>query len=232
MSQFRYIVPLATELKFLVDPTIAHRIRDWARTHLAADPNGAGPFADEYRTTSLYFDTAQFDVFHRRGSFGRAKYRIRRYGEDDMVFLERKMKTNGYLFKRRTRVPIGALEHLVAGVVAGGAGWEGDWFQRRLAARHLQPIAEITYLRTARVGEQGVRLTVDEMVQAREIEGISFAMQPELTTIPDRCVVEMKFVRTPPALLKRMVEDFALTPQAVSKYRASVEALGLANAHA
>jgi hypothetical protein len=36
-------------------------------------------------------------VFHRRGSFGRSKYRIRRYGEAQVGFLERKLKTRGLL---------------------------------------------------------------------------------------------------------------------------------------
>ena len=95
----------AREIKFLVDVSIADDVRDWARTHLGPDPHGAGPFGDEYVTTSLYFDTAQFDVFHRRGSFGRSKYRIRRYGECQVVFLERKLKTRGLLTKPRYLVP-------------------------------------------------------------------------------------------------------------------------------
>ena len=66
---------LATELKFLVTPDLARQIRDWARTHLAADPHGAGPADDEYRTHSLYFDNDALDVFHRRGSYGRANTR-------------------------------------------------------------------------------------------------------------------------------------------------------------
>ena len=82
--------------------TLAGRSAQWARAHLDADIHGGGPHGDEYRTTSVYFDNAAFDVFHRRGSFGRSKYRIRRYGDDETVFLERKMRQPAVLAKRRT----------------------------------------------------------------------------------------------------------------------------------
>ena len=66
----------------------------------------AGPHGDEYRITSLYFDTAAFDVLHARGSFGRSKYRVRRYGASEVVYLERKLRKPGLLHKRRTPTPL------------------------------------------------------------------------------------------------------------------------------
>src|SRR6266536_3604586 len=126
---------LATEMKFLVSPAVAAQISNWSRAHLAPDPNAAGKSGDTYTITSLYFDTQQFDVFHRKGSFGRAKYRIRRYGQSEAVFLERKLKTRGLLAKRRSIVKLDELKGL-AGEVA-----ERDrpefWFHRRILARGL-----------------------------------------------------------------------------------------------
>ena len=86
------------------------------------DPHGAGPDGDEYLTTSLYFDTEHFHVFQRRGSFGRSKYRIRRYGEADAAFLERKLREPTILAKRRTLVPLSGLEQLER---APAAVWSG-----------------------------------------------------------------------------------------------------------
>src|SRR6187549_3987267 len=100
----------AFEIKFVVDSQMGERIREWARTFLDADPHGTGPFRDEYRTSTLYFDTAEGHVFHRRGSYGRAKYRIRRYEDGDSVFLERKLRRPGMLVKRRTQVALHELE--------------------------------------------------------------------------------------------------------------------------
>ena len=131
-----------SEIKFVLDPVLGHQVREWARSELEADPHGEGPFGDEYRTTSLYFDTAEHDVFHRRGSFGRAKYRVRRYSEHDFVFLERKLRKPGFLFKRRTRTPIGfsisssGLRPMAPGSATGSiaASWRGA-FDRCAACR-------------------------------------------------------------------------------------------------
>ena len=98
----------ATETKFVVDPALGEAIRAWARGQLAPDPHGAGTFDDQYRTASVYFDTDEYDVFYRRGSFARSKYRVRRYGRTDVVFLERKLARPGLVAKRRTEIPFDA----------------------------------------------------------------------------------------------------------------------------
>ncbi len=98
-----------SEIKFLVTPAVAPRIREWARTYFEADPHGGGRYADEYDISTLYFDTQHLDVFHQRGSYGRAKYRVRRYGNADVVFLERKLRQPGILIKRRTVGSVDAL---------------------------------------------------------------------------------------------------------------------------
>jgi hypothetical protein len=224
--------PFVSEIKFLIDPPTAQRVRDWARVHLSPDPYGTGPYSDEYQTTSLYLDTQQLDVFHRRGSFGRAKYRVRRYGNGSTLFLERKLKNRGLLHKRRTAVEVEALDRLTL-ADPGARDWHGQWFHRRLLARQLHPICEISYSRTARMtlNDDGpVRLTIDEAVQARPAEGLRFAMSPGIPTLERQCILEFKYRHAPPALLKRLVEQFRLEPQPVSKYRLSVEALGLVNA--
>ena len=109
MAHIREVRSQAREVKFVVEADMAGLIRQWARTHLDPDPHGGGPFGDEYQTTSVYFDTDAFDVFHRRGSFGRSKYRIRRYGDEETVFLERKMRQPAVLAKRRTILSLAAL---------------------------------------------------------------------------------------------------------------------------
>ena len=166
MAHIREVRPQAREVKFVVDAHKAGMIRQWARTHLDPDPHGGGQFGDEYRTTSVYFDTDAFDVFYRRGSFGRSKYRIRRYGEDETVFLERKMRQPAVLAKRRTILSLAALPRLTESVV--GADWPGYWFHRRVTARRLRPVCQVAYLRMARGvmrdGEQ-VRLTLDSDLQ-------------------------------------------------------------------
>ena len=117
MADTRETRAAACEIKFVIDERLAPRIKEWARTHLQPDPHGCGTFRDEYRISTLYFDTRRFDVFHRNDSFGRAKYRGRRYGAADAVFFERKLRKPGLLIKRRTRDEIETLDRLTDGIV-------------------------------------------------------------------------------------------------------------------
>jgi hypothetical protein len=255
MTHIREVRPHACELKFVIGPDLAPKIRQWARVHLEADTHGTGPFGDEYRTTSVYFDTEDYDVFHRRGSFGRSKYRIRRYGDEDASFLERKMRQPGILAKRRTRVPLVTLERLSTPACADD--WPGYWFHRRVTARRLNPVCQVAYSRMARGvirnGEM-VRLTLDGDVRALPAPEVRSAFAkaparprrssksvggfasdegvPALATVPsmpalaNRLILELKYRGAPPALFRQLVEELALTPQAVSKYRLGVVALG------
>ena len=67
----------ASEIKFLVASALADQICAWTRGRLVHDPNAAGNPGGACQITSLYFDTEQFDVLRRRGSFGRSKYCMR-----------------------------------------------------------------------------------------------------------------------------------------------------------
>jgi hypothetical protein len=226
MAHIREVRPHACELKFLLRPAVAAGIREWARSHLSADANGTGPFGDEYRTTSVYFDNAGYDVFHRRGSFGRSKYRIRRYGDEETVFLERKLRQPAVLAKRRTTVALSGLRDLSA---PADPAWAGYWFHRRVAARQLRPVCQLSYFRMARAvvrdGEQ-VRLTLDSDLAVLPVASLGFPPGVGVPVLADRLILELKFRGTPPALFRQLVEEFALSPQATSKYRLGVAALG------
>ncbi len=218
----------AAEIKFLISPALAEQIRDWARAQLSPDPNASGEAGDGYQITSLYFDTGPFDVFHRRGSFGRSKYRIRRYGQSEVVFLERKLKTRGLLAKRRSIVRLGELERLSNGEAERGR--EGYWFQRRLLARGLSPVCQISYRRTARVAMTPygpIRLTLDDNVRALLAPGFWFSDQKGTLILKDQIILELKFRYELPALFKHLIGEFALIPKSFSKYRQSATALGL-----
>lgn len=222
--------PHATELKFLVTPDVGDAVRTWAREHLTADPHGAGAHGDAYSTTTLYTDTPDQDVYRRKGSYGRSKYRVRRYGVSDVAFLERKLRTRSLLSKRRSIVPLTELARLDAGLIELG-DWPGLWFATRLAARRLSPVCQVTYDRTARVTSTPyglARLTVDAHLSARTAEGWAFQSPEYIPVLTDRHIVELKFLVAMPAIFKRLVETFGLEPMTVSKYRLSVAGLGMA----
>jgi len=219
---------LAREVKFVVSVPTAGEIRDWARTMLDPDPHAGGHHGDEYRTTSVYFDTAALDVFHRRGSYGRSKYRLRRYGSAPHVFLERKLRADDRVTKWRTPVELRELERLDVLHADAAAEWSGRWFHQRVLIRRLQPTCEVSYDRTARVTmtETGpARLTIDEHVEVRPAYRAAFLGGDGAIVIERDVVVELKFRAYMPLVFKQLVETFALTPRAVSKYRLSVAAL-------
>lgn len=214
-----------TEIKFLLNAEMAAHVRSWARHHLVADPHGRGPFGDEYEITSLYFDTTGFDVFHRRGSFARAKYRIRRYEQSACAFLERKLRTPTVLFKRRTQI---ALHELARIEDPFREPWAGDWFVNRLVARNLEPVCQVRYSRMARdsADSQGaVRLTVDRHVQATAAAGVAFMEECGSPVLTDRQILELKFAGHLPAMFRRLIEECAFGSQKPSKYRAAMAAL-------
>ncbi|HET7218039.1 MAG TPA: polyphosphate polymerase domain-containing protein [Vicinamibacterales bacterium] len=227
MSHSREIRPHAFEIKFVVPADLGVRIQRWARTHLDPDPHGSGPFGDQYRTASVYFDNDTLDVFHRRGSYGRSKYRIRRYGDEGLVFLERKMRQPAVLAKRRTCTPIAHLEQLTRADV--DEAWAGHWFHRRVLARKLGPACQVTYARTARSvvrDGENVRLTLDVELAVQPVDGIGFASGEGIPILDDRMILELKYRGVLPAIFRRLVEEFALTPQVASKYRLGRAALG------
>jgi len=139
------------------------------------------------------------------------------------------MKTRGMVRKRRTTIQPHDLERLHE---KPQNGWEGFWYHRRVNLRGLQPICAITYLRFAFLALQSpepLRLTIDEDLIADRAN--QFHLTRELTgtsLLPEKSILELKYVGDTPMLFKALVDTFHLTPEPVSKYRLAVPSLGLA----
>lgn len=219
----------ARELKFVVDASQANAILGWARLNLDVDPHAQG---EGYRVTSLYFDTSAFDVYRRRGSYARSKYRIRRYASNPTVFLERKMKRGHCVGKTRCGIPAAELDRLKA--ETPDRTWPGAWFHRRLHARGLHAVCQVAYERTARVlptSDGPIRLTLDRNLRALPVHGFAFEGQEGVELLePGRHVLELKFFGTLPAPFRVLVEETGIAPVQFSKYRAAAAALGLIDA--
>ena len=216
----------AKEIKFMTDVSMRDSLIDWARKNLEPDGHGAGEHRDLYSTTSLYFETPTFDVYQRKGSFGRAKYRVRRYGDSDVVFLERKFRTARLLAKRRTTVPLQDIERI--GDPNPDQSWHGYWFYRRINARKLRPLIQFSYDRIARVGTAShgpFRMTVDSNLHVLPMPTQAFLLGVGMPVLTDKCIVEMKYCMALPAILKGMVEDVKLEIQKVSKFRVGLRSL-------
>jgi len=226
-TQIRESRAFVAEVKFLVPADRVDDLRAWARSRLRPDPFGGGPFGDSYETSSLYFDTGAFDVFRRHGSYGRSKYRIRRYGNEPELFLERKLKTRELVTKRRSRIAADELSGLLS--ADPRKGWAGHWFHRRILARNLGPVCQVAYSRTALVQSNGhgpIRLTLDTGLRGAPAGDLAFADLGAAVPLTGACgILELKFYCVRPPLFDELIGHFALTPQPLSKYRAAVQAL-------
>lgn len=214
----------AFELKFLLDEGRAGEVQAWASSHLRPDPHGNPALGGAYQTTTLYLDTPSLDVFHRTPSFKRTKHRLRRYGSEPHVYLERKTKTGDRVRKQRSVIPGEDLGLLSA--PSSSATWPGHWFHRRLLDRGLRPSALIAYERTAYLGEgtEGTfRLTLDRRLRG-SLFG-SWAVPPQeggLRLLADHVILEIKFHNSLPYVLKELVQFLRLTPCPASKYRSCI----------
>jgi inorganic triphosphatase YgiF len=215
------------ETKFLIPLEKAAAILDWARHEMDGDPHGNGEHRDEYLVQSIYLDTPEFHVFRKIGSYGRAKYRIRRYSDENWLFLERKMKRAGIVRKRRTTI---ALDELP--VFQNHAN--GLWYDRRLSLRQLKPMCYIQYHRVARqkmTSDGLLRLTMDRALHFNT--NVSPWLWPGLggtQFLAEQAILELKYPQSPalPALAKQIVTQFNLNPGPASKYRMALRASHLA----
>jgi hypothetical protein len=216
----------AYELKFLLSEDQARDVEAWARRHLARDAHADPALGGAYRTTSLYCDTPDWDVYRRVGSHRRRKFRLRRYGQEARVFLERKAKAGDRVRKRRTDVPEAELARLAHPFAV--LGWPGDWFHRRLLARRLRPTCRVGYERTAYVGagpDGPLRLTLDRHLRGAPADAWSLALPEDGRPLPAGGVIcEFKYRLALPALFKGLIQEMGLSPRPVSKYRLCVQA--------
>jgi len=216
-------------MKFLISPGRADAIREWSRVKMSPDPHGGGETGDEYRVTSLYLETDDFAVYERRGSYARSKYRVRRYGEGEGIFLERKLKTRNRVGKMRSIVDLREVNWLEQSETP--KRWAGHWFHQHEQARRLRPVCQISYRRTARlaVSETGpIRLTLDQDLRAAPVREYAFTgYEDGVTLLPEQRILELKYKAEIPGLFKELMQQFDLWPTTSSKYRMAVEALEL-----
>jgi hypothetical protein len=222
----------AFELKFQLDEAQARQVAEWAARHLQLDPNGKPELGHAYRIHGLYFDTPALDVFHRSSGYKKKKYRLRRYGSDPLIFLEQKRKSAGRVAKRRVQVDEADLDRLRD--VPTELEWTGAWFHRRINVRKLEPSCLISYRRQAYFGhhaEGPLRLTLDRDVRSKPAAEWTVTEATDgLPMLTDRVLLELKYRKHLPALFKGLMQDFAMSPGPLSKYRLAITALGRAPA--
>ncbi|MBN2022173.1 MAG: polyphosphate polymerase domain-containing protein [Pirellulales bacterium] len=236
------------ELKYLIDETLAHNIRDFVGSYLELDEH-ADPAAPHcaYRIASLYLDTPALALYGQTlgGMKNRFKLRIRFYDDrpDGPAFMEIKARETDVIRKERACVTREGVRRFLAGDTPGHAhlmGNNNDGSNKSAAAlqrfwrlcRHIgaEGVAYVCYMREAYVSPNSdqIRVTFD-----RELMGAPFDPRVELSmprtgVFPELngVVLEMKFTDRFPDWMRDLVETFNIQRRSVAKYCYCVEALG------
>jgi len=217
----------AYEIKFLVSETVASELEERAHAVLSLDPHVDATSGMGYRITSLYFDTPTFDVYHRSEGYRVEKHRLRRYGDSPMIFLERKSKEGGRVWKQRT---LTTLDDAIRWS-EGATNHPGEWFFQEVRERNLRPVCQVAYHRVAFGGvahDGPIRLTIDRSartVPTPELRVEWFDGGTPLLT--DEAIVEFKFLSVMPVVFKQLIADLRLAQRSVSKYRRCAVTSGL-----
>lgn len=227
------------EMKFRCDAALSAQVKQWARDHLGVNENCSSSCGDACNINTLYLDTRELDLLHRTGVIGPAKHRIRRYGNEQTLWLETKRKKKMVVRKNRTAVFESDLMPRVMSLNRGGPveesatddSWCGDWFLDRLDKRRLQPAIQIAYQRFARTtthNGENLRLTIDSQMTASPVKGWSVATPPsdeiqDRRSFADGEVLKLKFHNQMPHLFKELLRTFVIPATGFSKYRVAMQ---------
>jgi hypothetical protein len=229
----------AYELKFLLSHALAEQVQAWAREHLLLDPHADPAKHDSYEIHTLYLDTAQFDMFHRREGYRNEKYRLRKYANTATYYLEHKHRKGDRVAKLRNTL---ALDHWSQFVLMNVSRdktlcsnlhhepWSA--YRNTLIEKQLLPSCRMSYHRSAYMGhdEHGiVRLTLDRNIQGEVTnQWVIAPVEKGLNVLSDAVICELKFREIVPQRFAKLITEFKLEPASVSKYRRLLQAaLGL-----
>lgn len=217
----------AFELKFLLSPEQALEVEARLAPLLSTDSHADGADDRGYRVTTIYCDTPRWDVYHRTGRHKFFKLRLRRYGQAEEVFLERKMKRGDRVRKFRSSAALETVQRFAQAPLVDSVAAR---YHRRLLRNDLRPACLVEYRRKAffHYGSDGpIRLTFDRGIQGGLIDDWSFCTPEATNRVLDGQVVgEFKFRGPMPAMFKSVVESLQLVPGRISKYRLCVQATG------
>jgi hypothetical protein len=187
--------PHAREVKFLISAQMAAEIEERVGKVLSVDPHVDPAIGNGYDISTLYYDTPELDVFHRRGRYGLVKFRARRYGTSPKVFLERKSRQKARVRKRRTMIQTDEFDRFDASVPQ--IQDDAAWFHRQLARHKFRPACLVEYRRAAYFSVDGdvpIRVTFDREIRGGVMSNSSFGSpKTSVALLANRVVCEFKF---------------------------------------
>jgi len=189
-----------------------------------------------YTVRSIYFDTADFEMFHTKinGIAHRMKVRLRGYNQGDdssTVFMEIKRKYEGPILKNRSNTSFGVVKRLFHGAAMDDFTDQisnpdnARRFFYQILSRNMQPVINVIYEREPFLGktldpDNDFRITFDLNLRSVAYPRVEALYQDENVrfAFPGYSILEVKFNNYCPAWIKPLVEDFQLRREPASKY--------------
>ena len=223
------------ELKYFVDYDKLDDLRERFFSYMEHDPYCRDRKDNKYSVRSIYFDTSGFLFYYEKleGLKVRKKLRVRTYNtssDNCPAFLEIKRKYDNTVYKERAVVSLEEVPKLTNGANLQLLNQDADFGEKSALDKfiflmkrlNLVPQTLITYEREALVGvaDPSLRVTFDLNVRSYlkpEIDDIF--REDELKEIEhDFFVLEIKMNSEMPAWIRRIIRDFNLHQQSISKY--------------
>lgn len=231
------------ELKYIVAPETARRIRHFVQSHLEPDEYAEGKPNFSYAIHSLYLDSERLSFFWHtvNGNKNRFKLRVRFYDDkpDSPVFFEIKRREGDVIRKQRAAVRRDA----AAGLLVGQLPHAEDLlrpdakslaclreFCQLMQQFDARPTAQVSYWREAWVSPENddLRITMDREVRCwpQNTEELSAAVLPGVFIFGQTPVIEIKFTCRYPDWVRDMVRALGMLRESAAKYVDGIQTVG------
>ena len=216
------------ELKFEIPYGDYVAIRKRLKAIMSPDPhvNSDG----RYKIRSIYFDNSDDKALREKidGIGLREKFRIRYYNDDTgFIVLEKKLKNNNLCLKYDARLTEEECQKILHGDTEWMRSHPSDLvkeFYVKMKCHRLKPRVTISYVREPYIYRAGnVRITFDSDIRTslydqeflrEKISDIS------ATDAPDFMLMEVKYDKFLPDIIRDIIQTRGLRQQAFSKYGA------------
>jgi hypothetical protein len=218
------------ENKYALPEDVAAQILDYSRRFLPPDRGEDGI----QQITSLYLETPELTFYrwHNEGREDRFKLRVRGYGNMPVatVYLEIKRKSGDLVRKHRAEVAVPQMDSVLMGLGRGGSP-ELREFVKTFREFGAQARMLVRYVRTAcreHKGDVETAVTADrkivcQPVSTYDLTGDPAAWRPVVLPVHGATMLELKYVKRPPAWMAAIMSDIIEHRVRFSKYAAAME---------
>jgi VTC domain len=224
------------EFKYFVPAFRLAELRGMLLPFVKPDKFAALSANHEYTVRSIYFDSADFEMYHTKRDHlaHRMKVRLRSYNleqENGAVFFEIKRKYEGPILKNRATLPYSTVKKIFSGAsleeclpVTEKAENVRRFFYQ-IHRKHLQPVVTVIYEREVYLSnvtdlENDLRISMDKNLRSVPYPSIDelFIERDIQYPIQDHFILEVKFNKYCPGWLKPILAKMDLQKGPASKY--------------